>query len=234
MKHLVQLSLDITDLAEALETAHIAVDAGVDWLEAGTPLLISEGMTAVRELRREFPNVPIVADIKTMDGAWLEVELMARAGATHVVVMGQALPETVELAVQAGRDFGVQVMGDNLGMPDSVEGARLLEQAGCDIIIHHTGYDYRTLRQSRNEEHETPIDRLADVAAAVAVPVQAVGGLTLEQAVRTPALGASIVVIGAPLAVDAHAFKRASGDVSAVLREICERVHAFEPDSELN
>jgi 3-hexulose-6-phosphate synthase len=57
--------------------------------------------------------------------------------------------------------------------------------------------------------------------------VQAVGGLTLEQATDTPSYGAPLVVIGAPLAIDAHAFRTASGDLEGTLRLICEKVHAY-------
>jgi 3-hexulose-6-phosphate synthase len=228
MKPIVQISLDLTTIPEALEMADTAMRAGVDWLEAGTPLIIAEGMHGVRELRSRFPDVPIVADLKTMDGGWLEAEIMAKAGATHVVVMGRAHTETVELVVQAGRDLGVKVMGDTMAMPDPVEGARILADLGCDYIIHHIGYDYRTLRSKRNLAWESPLDRLRDVVKAVDVPVQAVGGLTIEQAIRTPEYGAPLVVIGAPLAIDAYAFRSATGDVGSVLRDICERVHAYE------
>ncbi len=227
MEPVVQISLDVTSIPEAVEMAEMAVRAGVDWIEAGTPLVIAEGMHGVRALRERFPEWPIVVDLKTMDGGGLEVEIMARAGATHVVVMGQAEPETVELVVRAGKELGVEVMGDNLGMPDPVAGARLLQEMGCDYVIHHIGYDYRTLRQERGQSFETPLDRLREVVAAVDIPVQAVGGLDLEQAAQAPAWGAPIVVIGAPIAVDAHAFRAASGDVEGILREICARVHAF-------
>src|SRR5476649_1246449 len=109
MKPIVQISLDLTNIPEALETAHMAIRAGVDWLEAGTPLIIAEGMNGVRALRKEFPGVPIVADLKTMDGGWLEAQMMAEAGATHVVVMERAHPETIKVVVQAGKDMGIQV-----------------------------------------------------------------------------------------------------------------------------
>src|SRR6266705_4553888 len=112
MKTIVQISLDVTNIPEALDTARMAIRAGVDWLEAGTPLIIAEGMNGVRALRRAFPGVPIVADLKTMDGGWLEAELMAKAGATHIVVMERAHPETIQIVVKAGRDLGVEVMGD--------------------------------------------------------------------------------------------------------------------------
>ena len=227
MKPLVQISLDVTTIPEALETAEMALNAGVDWLEAGTPLIIAEGMNGVRALRARFPDTPIVADLKTMDGGWLEAELMAKAGATHVVVMGVAHKETIELVVQAGKDLGVKVMGDDMGMPDPIAGARYMADLGCDYIIHHIGYDFRTLRQQRGEPHPTPLDRLREIVDAVDIPVQAVGGLTLEQAIRTPEYGAPLVVIGAPLAIDAHAFKAAEGDVAGALREICDHVHAY-------
>ncbi len=205
----------------------MAMRSGVDWLEAGTPLIIAEGMHGVRELRARFPQTPIVADLKTMDGGWLEAEIMAKAGASMVVVMGQAHRETVEQVVKAGRDFGVKVMGDNMAMPDPVDGARLLEALGCDYVIHHIGFDMRNLRRERGLPVPTPLDRLREVVQAVRVPVQAVGGLSLEQATGTPKYGAPLVVIGAPLAIDVHAFRIAEGDVEQVLRTICEKVHGY-------
>src|SRR5213082_1425545 len=127
MEPVVQISLDVTSREEALETAALAMRAGVDWLEAGTPLILAEGLHGVRALREAFPGVPIVADLKTMDGGYLEAEMMAKAGATHVVVMARAHPATVKVVVQAGKDYGIKVMGDNLGCPDMADGAKLLE-----------------------------------------------------------------------------------------------------------
>jgi 3-hexulose-6-phosphate synthase len=227
MRPIVQISLDLTNLVEALRTAAIARRAGVDWLEAGTPLLLAEGLHGVRALRAEFPGVPIVADLKTMDGGYLEAEMMAKAGATHVVVMARAHPETIKIVVKAGRDYGIKVMGDNLGCPDMVAGAKELEDLGCDYVIHHIGYDERRGIAAAGRLMPSPLDRLREVVKAVNVPVQAVGGLTVEQAIRTPEYGAPLVVIGAPLAVDADSFKTASGDLEGTLRLICDRVHAY-------
>ena len=44
MRPIVQISLDLTTIEEALETAELALRAGVDWLEAGTPLILAEGL----------------------------------------------------------------------------------------------------------------------------------------------------------------------------------------------
>lgn len=226
MKPIVQISLDVIDIDEALETAALALRAGVDWLEAGTPLILAEGLHGVRRLREAFPGVPIVADLKTMDGGYLEAEMMAKAGATHVVVMARAHEETIRCVVKAGADFGCRVMGDNLGCPDMVEAARVLEGLGCDYVIHHIGYDERRGIAAAGRRMPSPLDQLREVVAAVRVPVQAVGGLSLEQAIRCPQYGAPLVVLGAPLTIDADAFKTADGDLEASLALICRAVHA--------
>lgn len=228
MKPIVQISLDLTSIDEALDTAALALRAGVDWLEAGTPLLLAEGLHGVRKLRETFPKVPIVADLKTMDGGYLEAEMMAKAGATHVVVMARAHEETIKVVVRAGKDFGVKVMGDNLGCPDMIEAAKRLEQLGCDYIVHHIGYDERRGIAAKGQPMPSPLDQLKEVVAAVNIPVQAVGGLSLEQAIQCPAYGAPLVVLGAPLTIDADAFKTADGDLESALRAICDKVHSFD------
>jgi 3-hexulose-6-phosphate synthase len=217
---IVQISLDVTSLDEALETAAIAVDAGVDWLEAGTPLLLAEGLRAVEQLRRRFPDHPIVADLKTMDGGYLETEMMAKAGANLVVVMGRAHEATIRRVVDAGRDFGVKVMGDNLAARDRIACARWMEKLGVDFIVHHIGYDERRMVAGLS-----PMDELDAVVRAVSIPVQAVGGLSIRQAIDCPAHGAPLVVLGAPLVIDADEFKPAAGaTLRDVLSEICREI----------
>jgi 3-hexulose-6-phosphate synthase len=217
---IVQISLDLTSLDEALDTAAIAVDAGVDWLEAGTPLLLAEGLRAVEALRARFPDHPIVADLKTMDGGYLETEMMAGAGANLVVVMGRAHEATIRRVVDAGRDFGVKVMGDNLGAEDRVACATWMEGLGVDFIIHHIGYDERRMVHGLS-----PMDEIDAVVAAVSVPVQAVGGLSIRQAIECPSRGAPLVVLGAPLVIDANEFKAASGQrLHDALSEICREI----------
>lgn len=222
MQPIVQLSLDLTSVDEALHVAEIGVRAGVDWLEAGTPLILAEGLRAVQALHAHFPHHPIVADLKTMDGGYLEAEMMAKAGASMVVVMGVAHPATIRAVVRAARDYGIQVMGDIMAAPDKVACARMLEANGVDYVIVHTGFD---------ERHEitglSPLDDLPAITAAVSIPVQAVGGLTLDQLARLPALGAPLVVIGAPLAIADTAFAAGGPDaqLEAVLRQVVALVH---------
>jgi 3-hexulose-6-phosphate synthase/6-phospho-3-hexuloisomerase len=224
MEPIVQISLDLTDIKEAIETARIAVEAGVDWLEAGTPLILAEGLHGVRALRAEFPNHPIVADLKTMDGGYLEAEMMVKAGATHVVVMARAHAETIKCVVKAGRDFGAKVMGDNMVCEDKAAASKWMEDLGVDYIVHHTGFDERNGIFADTGTMLSPLDDLEAVVKAVSIPVQAVGGLTIEQAINMPKYGAPLVVIGAPLAIDAHSFSTTSGDLEGILSEIVKRI----------
>jgi 3-hexulose-6-phosphate synthase/6-phospho-3-hexuloisomerase len=219
---IVQLSLDLTSIHEAIETATIGVEAGVDWLEAGTPLLLADGLHAVEKLRARFPKHPIVADLKTMDGGYLEAEMMARAGADFVVVMGRAHEATLRRVIDAGRDFNIRVMGDNLGANDRVACAKWMERLGVDVIVHHIGFDERNMIRGLS-----PLDELDDIVAAVSIPVQAVGGLSIEQAIECARRGAKLVVVGAPLVIDGTAFRPADGNLFEKLRQICADVHGL-------
>jgi 3-hexulose-6-phosphate synthase/6-phospho-3-hexuloisomerase len=217
--------MDVTTTAEALDIGDVAVNAGVDWLEAGTPLVLGEGLHAVTALKNRFPRNPVVADLKIMDGGYQETEMAAKAGADYVVVMARAPLATVRTCVRGGREFGCQVMGDILlgdgsYVHDPVANARMLENEGVDVIVLHTSYDAR---------HETPMDPMAHVSkvvAAVDIPVQVVGGLSIDQMIECVHLGAPLVVVGAPLVVDDERFAAATelAQLDLVIRDVVSRV----------
>ena len=197
---IVQLSLDLTSIDEAIDTAAIGVEAGVDWLEAGTPLLLAGRLHAVEKLRARFPKHPIVADLKTMDGGYLEAEMMAKAGADFVVVMGRAHEATIRRVVEAGRDFNIRVMGDNLGADNRVACAQMdgASRRGRDRSPHR-------VRRAGHDPRSEPARRAGRGRAAVTIPVQAVGGLSIDQAIECARRGARLVVVGAPLVIDGTA-----------------------------
>ena len=155
--------------------------------------------------------------------------MMAKAGATHVVVMARAHPATIREVVRAGRDYRLAVMGDDLGAEDKPAVCRMMHDLGVDYIVDHIGYDERRdpeVQAAYGDRMPSPLDELDAVVAAVDIPVQAVGGLSVEQAVTLPARGAPLVVIGAPLVIDADSFQGANADLEAVLREVVTRVRA--------
>ena len=92
-------------------------------------------------------------------------------------------------------------------------------ELGVDFIVHHIGFDERGLIKGLS-----PLDELDDVVRAVSIPVQAVGGLSIEQAIECARRGAPLVVVGAPLVIDGAAFKPADRELFPVLQRICSEI----------
>jgi len=192
MEHILQLALDFVNLSRALRAAGEATAGGVDWLEAGTPLIKSEGLEAVRALRRQFPSATIVADMKVMDAGRVETEAAAKAGADIVHVLGAASDSTVEECIEAARRYNARVCVDPLGLPTPeamVERARQVRAMGAAHVCVHTPIDM----QMRGE---VPIDLLRTVASQVDIPVAVAGGINSETVVDAVEAGASIVIVG--------------------------------------
>jgi len=222
MEPIVQVSIDVTTLEEAMDLAHGSVRAGVDWLEVGTPLLLAEGLRAVRAFRSAFPEVPVVADLKTMDGAGLEAEMIFKAGADMVVVMGQAHDASIIEQVKMAKQYNGKVMCDVMLCPDKPGRARQAQEMGVDYIIVHTGFDERNMIPGLS-----PLNDLPAILEAVDIPVQAVGGLTIEQAIQTLEMGAQIVVFGAPLVISGTEFKAADPNFEPLIRDIVSQVKGY-------
>ena len=118
-------------------------------------------------------------------------------------------------------------MGDDLACEDKPAVARAMEDLGVDYIVHHVGYDERrdpAVLAARGGVPPSPLDELAAVVGTVRIPVQAVGGLSVEQVLQLPRFGVYHLVLGAPLMVDADAFKAPSHDTEELLREILARL----------
>jgi 3-hexulose-6-phosphate synthase/6-phospho-3-hexuloisomerase len=188
-KAILQVALDFVDLPRALLIAREAVAGGVDWIEAGTPLIKAEGLQSVRELKAAFPDRVVVADLKTMDAGRIEVEYAAKAGAGVVGVLGAASDSTIAECAEAARNYGCKLIVDMIEVPDPATRARRAEELGADYIGIHTAID----QQMRGE---APFATLRRVAEAVTIPVSAAGGINSETAAAAVAAGASIVVVG--------------------------------------
>ena len=185
-----QLALDIMQLKRSVAIAHESAEGGADWIEVGTPLIKSEGAEAVRTIRREFPGKKIIADTKTMDTGAFEVEIMAKAGADIVTVLGLAEDSTIEEAVLTGRKYGTEIMVDMINVPDRVERAKRVAELGVGYICMHMGID----TQMRGEE--PPIEILKKIVASVNIPIAVAGGITAENAGLYAEAGAYDIIVG--------------------------------------
>lgn len=135
-----QLALDCLTTAEALRIADQAVDF-VDFIEAGTPLIKSEGLQSVRVLKERYLDKWIVADMKIMDTGFLEAEMAYKAGADVVTVLGLAPKETIQSAIHAAQRYRRRVMVDSLGITDFDNLFKKIENTSVDYLLVHTGID---------------------------------------------------------------------------------------------
>lgn len=189
MKPVLQLALDYVDLKRALKNAEAGIAGGVDWLEAGTPLIKSEGLQAVRELRRLFPQATIIADMKIMDTGRVEVEAAAKAGANIVDVLGAASDATIRECVQAGKNYGARIVVDMIAVEDVLSRAKFVEKLGADFVTIHCAVDEQM-------EGKDPFAILRQVSRTLTIPVGVAGGINSETAPQALAAGASIVIVG--------------------------------------
>jgi 3-hexulose-6-phosphate synthase/6-phospho-3-hexuloisomerase len=222
-----QVALDFENLSRALAAAREAVEGGADWVEAGTPLIKSEGLDAVRELKKAFVGHRIVADMKIMDTGAFEVEIAAKAGADLVTVLGTADDDTIAEAVRGGELYGAEIVVDLLNVPDPVARTRRVAELGAAAVCWHVGIDMQM--QAR-----TPFAELEALVRATDLPVAVAGGLTSESVARATRAGAQILVVGgaitkSPKIVEAtREIRRAMATQTEVASELFRRYSGAE------
>lgn len=213
---IVQIALDFATIDEALAVAKIGVEAGVDWLEIGTPLIVSEGLSPIGKMVRAFPQYPVLADYKTMDSGGKNVHRTKAQGGHLMTVCANAPDETVLAAVAASKDTGVWVVADTIGVKNQAARARQCADWGVHMVYLHYGADQRIADASRDSTQW-----LDEVLAAVSIPV-GVGCFGIDDAVRAVERGAEAVTIGHPVVSSPNADKE--------LREFVREVKAnFRP-----
>jgi 3-hexulose-6-phosphate synthase/6-phospho-3-hexuloisomerase len=186
---ILQVALDLLDMKRALQIAQESLDGGADWIEAGTPLIKSEGIGAVRQLRDRFRNATIVADMKVADTGAIEVEMAAKAGADIVCILADADDAVVADAVRAARLYGIRLMADLINVRDPQARAGELEAMGVDIICAHVGIDQQMTGKDS-------LELLSSLAGRVHVPVAVAGGIDAGGAQEAVRKGAGIVIVG--------------------------------------
>jgi 3-hexulose-6-phosphate synthase/6-phospho-3-hexuloisomerase len=189
MRAVLQVALDLVHGERALAIAEEAVKGGADWIEAGTPLIKSEGMDIVRQLKKKFPSKTIVADMKTIDVGGAEVEIAAKSGADIVVILGVSSDPTISEAVLSARQYGAKIMVDLFNVKDKPARAKQVEKMGADYICVHVGVDEQMVGGS-------PLAELKGLAKATRLPIAAAGGINSETAPEVVRAGASIVIVG--------------------------------------
>lgn len=215
-----QVALDIPTLDDALRIAKEAFDGGADIIEAGTPLIKNEGLRAVKVLRERFPEALILADMKTMDTGFLEVELAAKAGADIVTVLGVADDQTIIEAVNAGRKFNVFVEVDLISHPSPVKRAIEVKKLGADIVCLHVGIDVqRKLKMTIKDM----CGLVALVKREIGEYLAVAGGINENTARDLTLAGADIIVVGSAITKSGNPRSAAAKIKDSILKALEER-----------
>ncbi|MFZ3384629.1 MAG: 3-hexulose-6-phosphate synthase [Candidatus Methanoperedens sp.] len=187
IKPVLQVALDVLETERAIQIAKEAIEGGADWIEAGTPLIKSEGMDAVRKLKAAFPDKVILADMKTVDTGAMEVEMAAKAGADIVILLGRADDSTIQDAIRSARKYGVKIMADLISAGNPIKRAKELAELGIDYMNIHVGIDQQMMG-------EDPLSILKSLK--MNIPIAVAGGIDAKSAAAAVLSGASIIIVG--------------------------------------
>lgn len=192
-KPIIQYALDVTTIDSALALAHQAVDAGIDWLEVGGPLIKFEGVHAIEALHQAFPNQYIIVDFMILSGSERYIKAAKEKGANNVTITALAPDETVQEAINLCKKYDIHSTVDLFNKEDVVYQAKKYEEMGADYIMVHYGVD-----QKKFNPDGSPISNLKKVVEEVNIPVSYATYDYVESREAVGA-GANVIVQGEPL-----------------------------------
>lgn len=184
-----QLALDLVDIPQAKELVK-EVEPYIDIVEIGTPVVINEGLRAVKEIKEAFPHLKVLADLKIMDAGGYEVMKASEAGADIITVLGVSDDSTIRGAVAEARKQNKKIMVDMINVSDIEERAKQVDTFGVDYICVHSGYDHQAAGKNSFEEL-TAIKRVVrNAKTAIA------GGIKLETLPEVIQANPDLVIVG--------------------------------------
>lgn len=210
---LLQLALDYTELQPALRDAALLSES-VDIIEAGTLLCLSEGLEAVRQLRKLCPNKIIVADWKVADAGETLAELAFRAGANWMTVICAAPLATMEKAHQVALACGGEIQIELFGNW-TFDDARAWHKAGIRQAIYHRGRDAQASGQTWGEEDLARMKALSDIGLELSIT----GGITPADLPLFRDISVRAFIAGRALSGTAHP-QQVAQDFHAQIRDI--------------
>ncbi|MGE8081206.1 3-hexulose-6-phosphate synthase [Peribacillus loiseleuriae] len=184
-----QLALDLVNIPEGISVVR-EVEAYVDVVEIGTPVVINEGLRAVKEMKEAFPNLTVLADLKIMDAGGYEVMKASEAGAGIVTVLGATDDSTIKGAVEEAKKHGSEILVDMINVKDIEQRAKEVDALGVDYICVHTGYDLQAAGENSFEQLRTIKRVVKNAKTAIA------GGIKLETLPEVIQAQPDLVIVG--------------------------------------
>ncbi len=193
-----QVALDVIEVEKAVLIAkEVAISTKVI-LEAGTPLIKSEGVFAIKLLSSIFPKNPVLADMKTMDVGALESDLAFRNGALITTVLGVADESTITSAVEKSNEMDKLVQVDLINVKNIVERAEAVYSMGAHIIGIHAGIDQQTGKKQRAIDLMHVLTSIRD-RVGKDVYISIAGGIQPSEIKQFVQAGADIIVVGSAI-----------------------------------
>ncbi|KIY23381.1 MULTISPECIES: 3-hexulose-6-phosphate synthase [Mesobacillus] len=184
-----QLALDLVNIPEAIQVVK-EVEEHIDIVEIGTPVVINEGLQAVKAMKEAFPNLKVLADLKIMDAAGYEVMKASEAGADIITILGAAEDMSIKGAVEEAKKQGKKILVDMIAVKDLAGRAKELDAMGVDYICVHTGYDLQAVGKNSFEDLQTIKNVVKNAKTAIA------GGIKLDTLAEVVKVQPDLVIVG--------------------------------------
>jgi 3-hexulose-6-phosphate synthase len=184
-----QLALDLVDIPEAKIVVAEVADY-IDIIEIGTPVVINEGLRAVKEIKEAFPSLRVLADLKIMDAGGYEVMKASEAGADIITVLGASDDSTISGAVVEARKQGKKIMVDMINVKDIEGRAKEIDALGVDYICVHSGYDHQAAGKNSFQELAAIKRVVKNAKTAIA------GGIKLSTLPEVIKANPDLVIVG--------------------------------------
>lgn len=184
-----QMALDDISLAKAINLVEKVQDY-VDIVEVGTPMVIQYGMEPVRRIKKQFPKLEVLADLKIMDAGFYEASQALRAGADYITVLGVTDNLTIKGCVDAAKAYGAQVVADMICVPKLEERVTKMEELGVHFVSVHIGVDQQAAGR-------TPLDDLKLIRACTkTAKVSVAGGINPDTIGDYKKYHPEVVIVG--------------------------------------
>ncbi len=157
-------------------------------IEAGTPFIKREGLAGIKMIRSLWKG-HLVADLKTVDGAFEEVRMVSSAGATAATILGSSPTEALDIFIAACAEMNMDSMVDMLGVQDPLRVLMQLKKPPRVIVLHRGRDEESTRNKVIQYRH---VNR---VRSKFEVLISAAGGVDLREARSAIFNGAGIVVV---------------------------------------
>lgn len=184
-----QLALDRLSQEECFRLVR-ETNTSVDIIEIGTGVIKEYGMAIIREMRKEFPEQTILADMKICDAGEHEAKQAFNAGADIATVMAFAPQATIQDTHDVAYEYGKEMLVDLLEVHDRKR-VDQLERLGVSFVGLHIGKD-----QQKKEQFSSGLFQLVEGRS---LKIAVAGGVSLASLPEICKHQPDVIIVGSSI-----------------------------------